>query len=118
MDVVSPQTRSRMMAGIRGRNTKPERVLRHALFALGLRYRINVRSLPGTPDLVFPRWRAVVEVHGCFWHGHDCRYFKWPTQNASFWRAKIERNRQVDQEAEHALKNAGWRVGTVWECAL
>lgn len=117
-DVVPADVRSRMMAGIRSTNTKPELLLRRGLHARGLRFRLHDRSLPGTPDLVFSRWRAVVQAHGCFWHGHDCHLFKWPKTRDEFWRAKIARNRAVDARAEAALHDAGWRVAVVWECAL
>ncbi len=107
-----------MMSGIRGKNTRPEMQVRRALFERGFRYRLHSRDLPGTPDLVLPRYRAVVFVHGCFWHGHDCSFFRWPTTRPEFWRAKITRNRAVDREATKRLHAAGWRVLTVWECAL
>jgi DNA mismatch endonuclease (patch repair protein) len=107
-----------MMAGIRARDTKPELSLRKGLHARGFRYRVNVRTLPGKPDLVFPRYRAALFAHGCFWHGHDCSLFVWPKTRADWWRAKIGRNRAVDAAAVEALKKAGWRVGIVWECAL
>lgn len=117
-DVVDAGTRSRMMAGIRSANTRPERVLRCDLHRRGLRYRLHVRGLPGRPDMVFPRWRAALFVHGCFWHGHGCALFKWPKSNEAFWRTKIEGNRARDARNADALKAAGWRVGVVWECAL
>lgn len=117
-DVVPADVRSRMMAGIRGTNTKPELLLRKGLHARGLRFRLHDRSLPGTPDIVLPRWRAVIQAHGCFWHGHDCHLFKWPKTRDEFWRAKIGRNREVDARAEAALIEAGWRVAVVWECVL
>lgn len=117
-DVVSPQVRSRMMAGIRGTNTKPELELRSGLHRLGFRFRLHDSKLPGKPDLVFPRYRAVLLAHGCFWHGHDCHLFKWPSTREEFWRQKIERNRVVDARNEAALAEARWRIGTVWECSL
>lgn len=116
-DIVDPATRSRMMSGIRGKNTKPELLIRKALHARGFRYRLHC-DLPGKPDICLPKHRAVIFVHGCFWHGHDCHLFKWPGTRPEFWRAKIGRNREVDAAAEAALLAAGWRVGTVWECAL
>jgi DNA mismatch endonuclease (patch repair protein) len=116
-DVVDPATRSRMMSGIRGKNTKPELLIRKALHARGFRYRLHC-DLPGKPDICLPKHRAVIFVHGCFWHGHDCHLFKWPGTRPEFWRAKIERNRTVDAAAERALAQAGWRVAVVWECAL
>ncbi|WP_230631631.1 very short patch repair endonuclease [Sphingomonas sp. Leaf37] len=117
-DIVPADVRSRMMAGIRSTNTKPELLLRRGLHARGLRFRLHDRDLPGTPDLVFPRHRGVVFAHGCFWHGHDCHLFKWPKTRDDFWRAKIARNRAVDVRSEDALANGNWRVATVWECAL
>jgi DNA mismatch endonuclease (patch repair protein) len=107
-----------MMAGICGKNTKLEMILRGGLHALGFRYRLHVGGLPGKPDLVFPGRRAVIFAHGCFWHGHDCRLFVWPKTRADWWRAKIERNRLNDARAVEALKAAGWRIGVVWECAV
>jgi DNA mismatch endonuclease (patch repair protein) len=118
VDVVTAEVRSRMMSGIRGKNTRPEMIVRKGLFAKGFRYRIHTAKLPGKPDLVFSKYRAVIFVHGCFWHGHDCALFKWPSSNKEFWRAKIERNRLIDQRSELTLHHIGWRVFTVWECAL
>lgn len=106
------------MSGIRGKNTKPELMIRKALHARGFRYRIHCKELPGKPDMCFPKHRAVIFVHGCFWHGHDCHLFKWPKTRPEFWAAKIACNRQVDSNAEAQLLDAGWRVATVWECAL
>ncbi len=117
-DVVDPATRSRMMSGIRGKNTKPELLIRKALHARGFRYRIHCKELPGNPDLCLPKYRAVIFVHGCFWHGHDCRLFKWPTTRPEFWKAKIKRNQSVDAQMKDRLLAAGWRVATVWECSL
>jgi len=117
-DVVDPATRSRMMSGIRGKDTKPEMLIRRALHARGFRYRLHCKDLPGKPDLCFPKYRAVIFVHGCFWHGHDCHLFKWPKTRPEFWREKIGRNREVDRRAIGLLEAAGWRVGVVWECAL
>ncbi len=117
-DITTPENRSRMMSGIRGKNTRPEMLVRRALFERGFRYRLHDRRLPGTPDLVLSRHRAVVFVHGCFWHGHDCVYFRWPATRPEFWRSKIMRNREVDRAAREALLASGWRVLTVWECSL
>lgn len=117
-DVVTPEVRSRMMAGIRGANTKPELLLRKGLHARGFRFRLHDKSLPGKPDIVLPRYRAVIFAHGCFWHGHGCHLFKWPKTRAEFWRQKIATNREVDARAEAALRVAGWRQAIVWECAL
>ncbi|MDN7445169.1 very short patch repair endonuclease [Burkholderia cepacia] len=118
IDVVDSVTRSRMMSGIRGRNTKPEILLRSALHRRGYRFRLHARDLPGKPDIVFPGRRAVIFVHGCFWHGHDCPLFKWPQTRPEFWKQKILRNRQNDEKAVAALQASGWRVGIVWECSL
>ena len=117
-DIVNRATRSRMMSGIRGKDTKPEILLRRGLFSRGFRFRIHVRHLPGKPDIVFPRYKAVVLAHGCFWHGHDCLLFKWPTSNVKFWRTKIEKNHEVDAAARSSMEHLGWRILTVWECAL
>lgn len=117
-DIVDRETRSRMMSGIRSKNTRIEISLRKALFAQGFRYRINDARLPGKPDIVFPRHRAVVFVHGCFWHGHDCALFRLPASNTEFWQSKIEANRVRDKRVCHELAVLGWRVAIVWECAL
>jgi DNA mismatch endonuclease (patch repair protein) len=118
VDIVDAATRSRMMSGIRGRNTKPELLIRSLLHRQGFRFRLDARDLPGRPDIVLPRYRAVVFVHGCFWHGHDCPLFKWPQTRPEFWRDKIGRNRSNDAKSRAALLAAGWRVAVVWECAL
>jgi len=106
------------MSGIRARDTKPEILIRSLLHASGVRFRLHVNALPGKPDIVLPKYRAVVFVHGCFWHGHGCRIFKWPATRPEFWRNKIERNRANDDKAVAALAAAGWRVAIVWECAI
>lgn len=107
-----------MMSGIRGKNTRPEMLLRYGLHATGLRYRLHDSALPGKPDLVFPRFRAVMFAHGCFWHGHDCHLFRWPSTRPELWQAKIARNREGDERVQTALQELGWRVAVVWECAL
>lgn len=117
-DIVDPATRSRMMSGIRGKNTRPELVIRSLLHKQGFRFRLHVRELPGKPDIVLPKYRAVVLVNGCFWHGHDCALFKWPQTRADWWREKLERNRSNDLRARTALREEGWRVAVVWECSL
>jgi DNA mismatch endonuclease, patch repair protein len=117
-DIVPPDVRSRMMAGIRGAHTKPEMLLRRGLFAEGFRYRLHKKGLPGKPDMVFPRYQAVLFAHGCFWHGHDCHLFRIPASRPEFWAAKIARNRVVDARNEANLHETGWRCGVVWECAL
>ncbi|MCZ7596706.1 MAG: very short patch repair endonuclease [Gammaproteobacteria bacterium] len=118
VDVVSPETRSRMMSGIRGKDTNPEMLIRRSLHKQGFRYKLHESTLPGRPDLAFPRYRAVIFVNGCFWHGHDCHLFKWPGTNLDFWRKKIGRNREKDNESLAALDDLGWRVLVIWECAL
>ena len=110
--------RSRMMASIRSRDTTPELKVRRALFARGFRYRVNVKKLPGSPDLVFPGRRAVVLVHGCFWHSHQgCHYFRLPKTRTEFWSAKLAANAARDARDVERLRALGWRVAVVWECA-
>lgn len=106
------------MAAVRARDTKPELMIRRALHGAGLRYRLNVRDLPGKPDIVLPRYRAVVFVHGCFWHRHECDLFRWPESRAEFWREKLDANAARDVKASDALEEAGWRQAVIWECAL
>jgi DNA mismatch endonuclease (patch repair protein) len=118
VDVVDRATRSRMMSGIRGANTKPEMLVRSLLHRAGFRFRLHAKGLPGKPDIVLPRYRAVIFVHGCFWHGHDCPLFKWPNTRADFWREKIGRNRANDRKYLEALLASGFGVAVVWECAL
>lgn len=118
-DIVNQETRSRMMAGIRGKDTKPELVLRKALHARGLRYRLHASHLPGRPDLVLAKYCAVIFVHGCFWHRHEgCRYATTPVTRPEFWKRKFAANVRRDQEVRQALASKGWRVATVWECSL
>ena len=117
-DIVTAAVRSRMMSGIRSTNTKPEMLLRKALHGAGFRFRLHDPRLPGKPDMVFPRYRAALFAHGCFWHGHDCHLFKMPSSRREFWQSKIERNQLVDARTRSALIADGWRVGIVWECAL
>jgi DNA mismatch endonuclease (patch repair protein) len=117
-DVVDAATRSRMMSGIRGRNTKPEILVRSLLHRKGFRFRLHVRELPGRPDIVLQKYHAAIFVHGCFWHGHDCPLYRLPGTRPDFWRNKIDRNRASDRRARDALLAAGWRVAVVWECAL
>ena len=116
---ISPETRSRMMAGIKGRDTKPERQVRSYLHSSGFRFRLFRKDLPGRPDIVLPKWKAVVLVHGCFWHAHpSCAFFRIPKTRTAFWTEKLARNAQRDAVAVDALLNMGWRVAVVWECAL
>lgn len=118
VDVVDRKTRSRMMSGIRGKNTRPELLIRKGLHARGFRFRLHDKRLPGKPDLVLPKYSAVIFVHGCFWHGHDCHLFKWPQSRRDFWRTKITRNKAKDAESYASLKKEGWYILTIWECAL
>ena len=106
------------MSAIRSKDTTPEIILRRGLHASGLRYRLHVKSLPGSPDLVFPRYRAAVFVNGCFWHGHECEFFKWPQTRQEFWKKKILGNVERDKKNTAALHEMNWRIVTVWECAL
>jgi DNA mismatch endonuclease (patch repair protein) len=117
-DIVSPEVRSHMMAGIRSRHTKPEIELRRALHSRGFRFRLHDRRLPGCPDIVLPRYRATICAHGCFWHGHECPLFRWPATRPAFWRQKIGGNQARDARSKQLLQKAGWRVCVVWECAL
>ena len=116
-DIVSREIRSRMMSGIRGTNTQPELRVRRFLHSHGFRYRLHDRTLPGQPDIVLPRYRTVVFVHGCFWHQHPgCRFATRPDTNADFWRAKLAGNVARDRRQGEVLMRRGWRVEVVWEC--
>lgn len=117
-DVVDPATRSRMMSGIKGKDTKPEVAIRSGLHRHGFRFKKNVRTLPGKPDIVLPKFNAVVLVNGCFWHGHDCHLFKWPSTRQQFWREKIVSNQKRDMRNLEELQNLGWKTLIVWECAI
>ncbi|EPF69349.1 very short patch repair endonuclease [Acinetobacter indicus] len=118
-DIVDSPTRSRMMAGIRGRNTKPELLIRSLLHRKGFRFRLHVKDLPGKPDIVLPKYRAVIFIHGCFWHGHqDCHLFRLPATRTEFWQEKILRNQTNDSRAVEILLASNWRVCIVWECSI
>lgn len=121
-DVFTPEKRSEVMSRIRGRDTGPELALRSMLHHAGYRFTVNGpknRRLPGKPDLVLPKYRTVIFVHGCFWHGHEnCRHFRLPKSRSEWWRAKISGNRARDLRSESALRALGWHVVTIWECAL
>ncbi len=117
-DTHSKEVRSRNMSHIRSTNSKPEEIVRKYLFSRGLRYRKNVRSLPGTPDIVLKKYRTVVFVNGCFWHHHDCGRFVWPSANTEYWRKKIDRNTERDKENYDRLTAQGWQVLIIWECQL
>jgi DNA mismatch endonuclease (patch repair protein) len=106
------------MSRIRGKDTKPEFLIRKGLFAVGYRYRLHQRELPGCPDIVLQKYKTVIFVHGCLWHGHNCALFHWPKNNAAFWRRKITGNQRNDAKNQFELRSSGWRIITVWECAL
>lgn len=114
----SKEVRSMNMSHIRSINSKPEEIVRKYLFSQGLRYRKNVKKLPGCPDIVLPKYHTVIFVNGCFWHRHDCSRFVWPSSNQDYWRPKILRNVERDQKNTEELKALGWNVITVWECEL
>ena len=119
VDIVSPQRRSQIMSKIRGRDTRPERIVRSYLHRAGLRYRLYRRDLPGSPDLVFPKYRFVLFVHGCFWHQHPgCKRASMPSTRRSYWKAKLERNVERDRESIRQLHDEGWRVQILWECEI
>ena len=118
-DRLTPEQRNRCMKSIRSRNTKPEMMVRRYLFARGFRYRVNVKRLPGTPDIVLRKYRTAIFINGCFWHGHeDCPYFVLPKTNTPFWKAKIERNRERDMQKRIQLRLLGWHTIILWECQL
>jgi len=114
-----PETRSRIMRAVKGRDTTPELIVRRLAHSMGYRYRLHRKDLPGKPDIVFPRLRKVIFVHGCFWHGHDCaRGARVPKNNREYWTKKIDKNRMRDEDALVALKEAGWQTDVLWECQL
>ena len=117
-DHISSDLRSRLMGRIRGRNTKPEMLIRRMVHRMGFRYRLHRQDLPGTPDLVFPSRKKVIFVHGCFWHQHDCPRGARPTSNKKFWDAKLDNNVRRDQETMSLLEDRGWSVLVVWECQM
>jgi DNA mismatch endonuclease, patch repair protein len=117
-DIVSQEKRSEMMSGIKGKNTKPEIIVRKELFKRGFRYRLHDKKLAGKPDLVLPKYKAAIFVNGCFWHGHDCKLFKWPKSNPEFWKEKITKNKERDVKNRKLLEEQGWRVTIIWECAV
>lgn len=116
VDVHSPEKRSYNMSRIKGKDTKPEMIVRKWLWSNGYRYRLHRRDLPGNPDIVFPSRKKVIFIHGCFWHKHDCKYFKWPSSNSDFWKTKIESNIHRDAANYLKLKSAGWDYLVIWEC--
>lgn len=117
-DTFSSEKRSEIMSKISAKETKPEILVRKFLFANGLRYRKNVKSLPGSPDIVLPKYKTIVFVHGCFWHGHDCKAAKLPETRKEFWTDKIGKNKQRDQNNYEKLLSEGWKVLIVWQCTL
>jgi DNA mismatch endonuclease, patch repair protein len=118
-DVHNTETRSYNMSRIKGKNTKPEMLVRKFLFANGYRYRLNVKTLPGKPDIVLPKYKTVIFINGCFWHGHEgCKYFKIPETRTEWWIEKITGTQKRDREAENQLIELGWKVITLWECEL
>ncbi|MBP5457163.1 MAG: DNA mismatch endonuclease Vsr [Paludibacteraceae bacterium] len=118
MDTISPEQRSKIMSRIRSRDTKPELLVRRYLYAHGFRYRVNVKTLPGTPDIALRKYRTAIFINGCFWHGHSCLKGRMPKSNADFWLQKILRNQTRDEEARIKLRQLGWRTMVVWECQL
>lgn len=117
-DVHTQAQRTRNMSAIRSKDTRPEMLVRRGLHSRGFRYRLHQKALPGHPDIVMAQHNLVIFVHGCFWHGHECHLFQWPSSRADFWKTKITRNREVDAKALEALRARNWRTVTVWECAL
>lgn len=119
MDTITPEQRSRNMAAIKGKDTKPEMTVRKYLFSRGLRYRVNNRKLPGTPDIVLKKYKTAIFINGCFWHGHDsCKYYRLPKSNVEFWQTKIDRNKARDISTDAELAAMGWRVIRLWECEI
>lgn len=117
-DIVDKETRSRVMSRIRGKNTKPEMFIRSGIHRLGYRFRLHCRKLPGRPDIVLPKYRAIILVNGCFWHGHDCPLFRLPGTRTEFWRKKIDNTRKRDRKNTAEYRRMGWRVLVIWECSI
>lgn len=118
-DVMTPEQRSRCMSAVKGKDTKPEIIVRKYLFSKGLRYRLHDKKLPGSPDIVLKKYNTVIFIDGCFWHGHyGCQYFKMPKSNEFFWEQKIRRNKARDIANDYVLQTEGWRVIRVWECEI
>jgi DNA mismatch endonuclease (patch repair protein) len=116
VDTLDPEARSNLMGRVRQKNTKPELIVRSTLHALGYRFRLHRRDLPGKPDITLPRHKSIVFVHGCFWHGHDCPRGRLPKTRTAFWKQKIKGNRMRDKAVIEELKNLGYRVIVIWEC--
>jgi DNA mismatch endonuclease (patch repair protein) len=117
-DTLSPEYRSEIMSRITGRNTQPEVAVRKLLHRMGYRFRLHRKDLPGKPDIVLSKWKTIVFVHGCFWHGHECRRGKMPSTNTDFWVEKIRKNRERDSIVVEKLRKIGWRTMIVWQCEL
>ena len=117
-DIVGASTRSKMMACVKGKDTIQEVEIRKRLFALGFRYRLHVKKLSGTPDIVLPKYKAVIFIHGCFWHVHDCHLFRWPKSKKAFWKKKLSGNKKRDIKNIESLKKLGWRILVIWECSF
>lgn len=118
-DVMTPEERSRCMAAVKGKDTKPEMIVRKYLFSKGLRYRLHVKKMPGSPDIVLKKYKTVIFIDGCFWHGHEgCKYFKMPKSNKFFWEQKIKRNKARDVANDYVLQTEGWNVIRIWECEI
>lgn len=118
-DIMTREQRSRCMAAIKGKDTKPEMIVRKFLFAKGMRYRLHDKKLPGSPDIVLKKYKTVIFIDGCFWHGHEgCKYFKMPKSNINFWEQKIRRNKARDISNEFVLQSQGWRIIRIWECEI
>ena len=117
-DIFSSQKRSDIMSKISGKNTKPEILVRKFLFSKGFRYRINVKTLPGKPDIVLPKYKTIIFVNGCFWHGHNCKKGKLPSSNTDFWKEKISNNKSRDAQNSDLLVKLGWKVIIIWQCEI
>jgi DNA mismatch endonuclease (patch repair protein) len=115
-DKFSPAVRSKIMAAIRSKNTRPEVAVRSSLHRLGYRYRLHAKELPGTPDIVLPKYRTAIQVRGCFWHAHICMRGRIPQSNSQFWEAKLSRNKERDKRNDRSLRKLGWSLIVVWEC--
>ena len=117
-DNISPEKRSEVMSRVRSKDTTPELLIRKGLHAQGFRYRLHAKDMPGKPDLVFPRYKSVILIHGCFWHGHSCHLYRFPKSNTDYWKRKIARNITRDVTNRQLLYDKGWRVLIIWECAI
>lgn len=118
MDVVSREKRSSMMSGIRSKDTKPEMKIRKALYSRGYRYRLHSSKIQGKPDIIMRKYNAVIFIHGCFWHGHNCKLFRLPKTRTAFWENKINTNRERDRKVVSILQKDGWRIAVIWECSM